>query len=229
MEQLLYQLFAWVSKEYGLLGLLQEYRESFMTALAVLGILSCLFGFYLYRGAMSVLMLLCVALAGSLWVRPVAGAQAAVTFSAVLGVSLGFLMFRWYRVGAVALCAAIVGSWMYGLSLHMGFSLAFSAVVVVIGCIAAGIAAFFFPFWSVCGATAIWGAVVFASEGWRLLPVILPAEGSGDAVLMAIFLSVAGAVCQLVLFRHQKLFPRIMPQRMEYALQKKKEKRRAEI
>ena len=42
-------------------------------------------------------------------VGPAWGAQAGATFGAVLGVSVGFLAFRWYKLGAVGLCAAIAG------------------------------------------------------------------------------------------------------------------------
>ena len=224
MEQPLYQLIALAVREYGLLAPFQEHFAAFMTAFVVLALICCLFGFYCYRAMASGLVFFCVLLIGGLLVKPAAGALTAVTFGAVMGVSAAFLAFRWYRFGAVALCAAITGNFLYVISIQAGFSTPVMLVLTGIGCLAGGALTFVFPFWGVCGFTAIWGAAAFAMEGWRLLPMMQEPLSVAAAAGLGVVLFAVGLACQLRLFRRQELFARIMPERMEYALQKRKGK-----
>ena len=212
MAQLLYRFLLYVAGQYGLTGLMQPNEHLILTIFAALALACCLFGFYVYRGAVSGLAFVCTALAGSLWIWPVWGQQAAVTFSAVLGVVFAFLSFRWYRPGSMALCAAIAGSGAYLAATQCGASTAAALILTALACAGAGVLTFFFPFRSVCAFTALWGAAAFCEEGWRLWSV-LPGPGSAASVVLAVILAAAGFGCQLFLFRGQKLFPAAKPRR----------------
>lgn len=209
MEQLLYQLIEWTARANGLLDMVMANQETIVTAITVLALASSLFGFYLYRGVVSVLVFLTMTLIGGCWIGPAWGEQARATFGAVLGIAVAFLAFRWYRLGTVGLCAAIAAGWTWNILGPQGWFFA-----VLLG-IAAGGIAFCFPFWSVCGFTAAWGGVTFAALGGELLPIPQPI-----LTLLGIVLIPAGLTLQLILFRRQTLFDHIMPKRMEYTLEK---------
>lgn len=225
MAQLFFGFLMYVAGTYELDGLLSPHEHTLLAIFAAAGLLFCFFGFYWYRGAVSGLTFLCTILIGSLLVRPACGEQAAVTFSAIFGVILPFLAFRWYRFGSVSLCAVLAGSWAYLLCVQAALPFVATVLLTAVVCALAGIFTFLFPFWGVCVFTAVWGAIVFAEEGYRLWAA-LPLPGTPAALALGVLCAVLGAACQLCLFRHQKLFARIMPQSVEYRIQKFKEKRR---
>ena len=220
MEQPLYLFLMWTARESGLLWMVQEHQDQILTGVALLALVCCLFGFYCYRAVVSGLAFLGVTLGSFLCIDPMWGTQAAVTSSAVLGVIIGFLAFRWYRLGGVVLCALIAGSWVWQATGGSGMALVLAALAALL----AGLITFFFPLWGICGFTAVWGAVAFAQEGWRVWS-LLPSPEQPLCILLAIVLAVVGLALQMLLFRRQKLFARIMPQKLEYRLQKRREKR----
>lgn len=225
MAQLFYDFLMYVAGTYELGGLLSPHEHALSAIFAAAGLLFCFFGFYWYRGAVSGLTFLCTILIGSLLVRPACGEQAAVTFSAIFGVVFPFLAFRWYRFGAVSLCAVLAGSGMYLACVQAALPFPATVLLTVSACILAGIFTFLFPLWGVCGFTALWGAAVFAEEGQRLWEV-LPSPGTPAATALGVLCAVLGLACQLYVFRHQKLFARIMPPQVEYRIQKFTEERR---
>ena len=224
MQQPLYLLLAWAAENTGLAWLVEQYQPLIVQGLAVLALFSCLLGFYCYRAVASGLTFLGVTLAGFLWVLPLWGKQSAVTFSTVLGVAGAFMMFRCSRLGGVLLCALIGGSWAWQLTGQSQEPAILTLVIIGAAALAAGLLTFLFPLWSICGFTAVWGAVVFAQEGWHLWSG-LP-QGGEEALLLMAGLSLAGMALQSVLFRRQKLFTKIMPRRLEHRLEQRKRKRR---
>lgn len=229
MDQPLYRFLEWTAGESGLMWLVQGYQKEILFFVAVLALACCLFGFYCYRGVVSGLVFLGVTLASNLWIRPQWGAQAAVTACAVLGVVVGFLAFRWYRLGGVLLCALIAGSWVWQLTGASGQPALGTWALIALAAIAAGAAAFWFPLWSICGFTAVWGAAVFAGEGWRVWSALPGPEEQVWSAVLAAALAAVGLVLQLRLFHRQTLFPRIMPKSMEYRLQRKREKKEVAV
>lgn len=215
MEQPLYQLIEWTARANGLLALFSANQDIILNALTILAWISCFLGFYIYRGVVSGIVFLGIALVGGCCVGPAWGAQAGATFGAVLGVSVGFLAFRWYKLGAAGLCAAIAadrtlmalgeGSWMLPVALAL----------------AAGIFVFLFPLWGICGCTALWGGTTLSAHLAQTCP-FLARWGAAGEILLGATLFLLGLLLQLLLFRRQKLFARIMPRRMEYALSKRK-------
>lgn len=225
MAQLFYGFLMYVTGTYELDGLLSMHENTILAIFAAAGLLFCFFGFYWYRGAVSGLTFLCTILIGSLLVRPACGEQAAVTFSAIFGVILPFLAFRWYRFGSVFLCAVLAGSGAYLACVQAALPFPATILLTAVLSALAGVFTFLFPFWGVCGFTALWGAIVFAEEGYRLWAA-LPFPGTPAALALGALCAALGLACQLFLFRHQKLFARIMPQSVEYRIQKFREKRR---
>lgn len=225
MTQLFYDFLMYVAGTYELTGLLSPHEYTLLTLFAAAGLLFCFFGFYWYRSVVSGLTFLCTILIGSFLIRPACGEQTAVTFSAIFGVILPFLAFRWYRVGSVSLCAVLAGGGAYLACVQMALPFPVTILLTVAACVLAGIFTFLFPFLGICGITALCGAIVFAEGGWRLYEA-LPRPGTPAAAALGVLCAVLGVVCQLYVFRHQKLFTRIMPSHMEYRIQKFREKRR---
>lgn len=219
MEQALYQLIARVAAEYGLQSLLLANATYVLRALLILALFMCPFGFYCYRAVVSGVTFLAVALLGAVWVRPHTWELAAVTFSAVIGVVMAFLAFRFYRPGAMALCAAIAASFVLPLIWQGGALSLGTVIILILLCLAVAVLTAMFPLWSVCAFTSSWGAVSFVAYSAELWPNAFNGLG---AAMLGIVLGVGGCALQLVLFRKQKLFARIMPQRVEYALERRK-------
>ena len=224
MEQPLYQFFCWVAGKSGLLWLVESYEEPILLFLAVLALFSCLFGFYFYRGMVAGLTFLCVTAASFLWIEPAWGEHIAVTVCAVIGVSASFIAFRLSKLGAVALCSAIGGSFVWQFAGSLGFSALVFVLLIFLGAFLAGLAAFLFPLWSVYLFTALWGGVVFAAEGGRLWGAV-PGQTSLMAPVAGIILAVGGFILQFQLFRKQKVLAKIMPRKLEYRLEKRREKK----
>ena len=223
MEQPIYFFLSWVAEGSQLSGLMQSHTHAVIAALLVLALLCCLFGFYCYRGVVSGLVLCALILISRILLRPAWGALEAVTFCSVVGVAAAFLAFRWYRLGAVALCAVIAGSWMWQLLWHDPLEFPWWILAILLAAAAAGVLTFFFPLWGVCAFPALWGGLTLAQEGWRLLPQF-PRLDTPSALLLGLALGGAGFALQLLLFRRQKLFPRIMPKQLEYRLQKRRQR-----
>lgn len=216
MEQPLYQLIEWTARENDLLALVSANQDVILKALMILAGISCFLGFYIYRAVVSGVVFMGIALVGGC-VGPAWGAQAGATFGAVLGVSVGFLAFRWYKLGAVGLCAAIAVDRVLMILGENAWTL---PVALALALVAGGFA-FFFPMWGICGCTAIWGGTTLAAHFTQLCP-FLAHLGAAGLVLLGAILSLVGLLLQLLLFRRQKLFAHIMPRRMEYALNKRR-------
>lgn len=225
MAQLFYGFLMYVTGTYELDGLLSMHENTILAIFAAAGLLFCFFGFYWYRGAVSGLTFLCTILIGSLLVRPACGEQAAVTFSAIFGVILPFLAFRWYRFGSVFLCAVLAGSGAYLACVQAALPFPATILLTAVLSALAGVFTFLFPFWGVCGFTALCGAAVFVEEGQHLWEA-LPHPGTTVAAALCVLCAALGLACQLYVFRHQKLFARIMPPQVEYRIQKFTEERR---
>ena len=222
MEQPLYLFISWVADLGGLLWLVEPYKEEILSFLVVLALFSCLFGFYLYRGMVAFLTLMCVVATSFLWIAPTWGAHIAVTVCAVVGVPVAFIAFRLRKLGAVALCSAISGSLLW-LFLGSPETFTFALVILIfLGALLAGLVTYFFPLWSIYFFTALWGAVVFAMERGRLW-------GAGPQVnamtfVLGLVLTIGGFVLQFQLFRKQKVFEKIMPKKLEYWLEKRQKR-----
>lgn len=224
MDQPLYQFIEWIAARAGLLWLVQNHQTQLLAGLLILAVLCWLFGFYCYRAIVAGLTLLGTIAASYAWILPVWGAQACVTASAVLGIALAFMAFRWCKLGSVALCALIAGS----LVLHWVDGYAWPTILAAsAAAIAAGIGTFFFPLLGISGLTALWGAQVLAEAGWRYFCALPEAEMAAGVVATTALLAAAGFALQLVLFRKQKLFSQTMPKGLAYRLQKRRERKGA--
>ena len=221
MDQPLYRFIEWIAARAHLLWLVQCAQTQLLFGLLMFAVLCCLFGFYCYRAVFAGLTLLSVIAASYVWILPVWGAQACVTASAVLGVALAFLAFRWYRLGAVMLCALIGGS----LVLYLAGLSAPSILAALAVAAAAGTAAFFFPLLGISGLTALWGAQVLAQEGWRHFQALGGAGAMIGVPVTTALLTAAGLALQLTLFRNQRLFSRALPKWLTARLQGRQEKK----
>ncbi len=206
-------------------SLLQGCEGQVLFVLVLLSAACCFAGFKLFRPIASAIVLCGIIIFSFLVLAPAWGMVKCVTFCAVVGVALAGIVYLSPKSAAAVVCTLIAVSWVWPVfSLwQMPVWLVWGIVLLTVA--AAGALAMVFPLWSICAFTAIWGGLGAVLDGWRLWS---EAPLSGVApVLIAVLVSCAGCCLQLVLFRRQKLFKRIMPQKLAYQLEKRKQKEAA--
>ena len=169
-----------------------------------LGLLACVFGFYVYRVCFSTLLFIGIAEGLCLVMSKEPWGNVAV-YIAVLGTVFGFLAFRWHRFGGFVICAA-VGACM-GYACHPSIAIALLCAAV------AGIAELYFPVITICGMTSLWGAWLLADIAWR--------EKAYYGWLFA-GTAIVSLLWQLFMNRKQKIFAKPYPDKVRYWLEKRR-------
>ena len=221
MQLPFYQFLESTMTAAGLTDLLQSWQGQISVFFALLALACCFLGFSVSRPMLSGMTALAVIYCGMHWLVPAWGPLKAVTFCAVFSVSLAVVSFLCTRVNAMALCGAIAAGFLYS---PLEPLVPLWALILILSLTAAAAAAvtFFFPLWSLCGFTALWGGSTFAFYGLHTLFPQISISGMTAAVILTAVLAAAGFFLQLLLYRHQTRFKEIMPAKLRYRLEMKK-------
>lgn len=169
----------------------------------VIGVLACLFGFWVYRAYFSVFVfmgisiILCSTLSELPWGRVAA-------WCAVSGVVIAFLAYHWNHFGGFCI-SVIVGSCI-GWFIYPSYFLAGGMGILF------GVVELLFPVIAIIGSTALWGAWILV-EGFQLQPML--------RIISIVLATIVGFTMQMVTSRKQKLFSKTMPQKLRYWLEKR--------
>lgn len=221
MEQLIFKILELCADKCNLTELFQPNAAYLLIALAILYLFTCFGGFKAFRLISAFVVFSLIVLAGFTWLLPAWGLIKCVTFCSIIGVTAAVITFMSYRFAAFvfsAFAAASIFLWsMAGVEVSTVIILFFAALIAA----GVGVLTCFFPLWGICGFSALWGGFGFAAEGWRLIGNT-PALGPKATVVLGFLLSLAGCVVQLLIFKKQKLFKKIMPQKLEHKIQNSK-------
>ena len=222
MEIPFFEFLKMTAEETGLQNLLLTGEQEILLFFALLSLGACFAGFRIYRPIASAAVMTLVIFCGYHWLCPAWGMLKGVTFCAVMGVSAAVVTFLCYRFAAMAFGAVTAASLFYQIFGGLQLPLWGLLLLLLIPAVGAAVLTHFFPFWSVAGFTALWGSLTFLFGGLQaLLPQTAGIHGALLG-LLAVILFACGFALQLVLFRKQKLFQKIMPDRVRYRLEQKK-------
>jgi len=144
---------------------LDRFSSILSAAILVVAILSCFFGYKLFRFISAVAAFLLTANGISLLLGPTAERAVVVTSFIILGLIAAFLAYQWKEFGAFILCASI------------GFGLATLVTnifwIQLLSAVLLGVLSILFPVSSIILATAIWGGVTLGTDGAKALGMSL--------------------------------------------------------
>lgn len=202
--------FMFFAYETGIMGEIQRYQYLGLRILLVLGLLACFFGFRAYRGFCSAILFMVVAVVTSILLRGRTDWGSITTCFTVIGVTLAFFAWFWFRLDACVFCALIAAC--------AGWSISQSIWAVILPAAAAFILTLNFPVICLCLFTAgggVWLLWDIAAEGGvRLHPLYLLL---GLAV---------GYGFQILTTRNQTLFKKVRPDRLTHWLEERERKRK---
>lgn len=207
MSKLIEDFFVLFLYETGVLGEFRPYLEWGGNCLLVLAVLGCLFGFRTYRGFFSVLLFMGIAICCCFFLEGKMSWGSVVTSFTVAGVVLGFLGYRWQRLGGFVICGLI--GYMFG------WLLLPNVLTGLLGAALCGAALLYFPVISLSVLSSLWGA-------W-LLKDCLEIKGVSGGLLV-VGVTVVCSAWQLFFNRKQKLFTKPCPQGVKLWLEKRREK-----
>lgn len=210
MRALITELFFDFSLETGILDTVNENIELLSGILLFLAVLTCFFGFNVYRAEFSVLVFIGVTLICCFIMRARTDWGTVTTTFAVLGTAFAFFAFRWHRLGGFIICgvtaAAVV--WLMTQSIW----------ITVAAGVLAGILLLLFPVIMLCLMTSLWGMLVI--YGFKEdIPLL---NGRGN--LTFVFIMVTGFVLQMMINRKQKLFVQVYPRCLEHWMEERRKK-----
>lgn len=201
-----FEIFA---SETGILGEMRRYQGGGVWVLLVLGLLTCLFGFKLYRGLFSISLFLFIALVSSVTLGSRMDWGSVVTLFSVAGVALAALGYGWSRLGGVMICfiawAMMITVWNTSLWVILPAAAVFGILVLI------------FPVITISATTALWGGWVFMDA------LYLMTGNNGRYGVWVVLLAIAGFMLQLFISRKQKLFPKVCPDRLRYWMEKRRQ------
>ncbi|MCC7571414.1 TMEM198/TM7SF3 family protein [Candidatus Micrarchaeota archaeon] len=161
----------------------------------VIALLSCFFGFKLFRLCSAVMAFFLTAIGICEMLRPTAHMGVIVTTFAIVGLVVAFLAYQWYKISVFFVCAIL------------GFSLAALFTGNIWICVAAailfGTISVPFAFIAVTLSTAVWGAVTLGFLGLPYLGINLTVY----KVLATVGFAAAGLLMQYLMNRNMGLFP----------------------
>lgn len=210
MRALTTELFLRFSLETGILDTVNENIELLSVVLLFLAVLTCFFGFNVYRAEFSVLVFIGVTLICCFIMRDRTDWGTVTTTFAVLGTAFAFFAFRWHRLGGFVICGvtAAAAVWLITQSIWI------TAAAGVL----AGILLLLFPVIMICLMTSLWGMLVI--YGFREdIPLLY---GRGRFIFVVIM--AAGFVLQMIINRKQILFAKVYPRRLEHWMEKRRKK-----
>ena len=199
--------------------LLQIWNFQICHFFAVLSLLFCFLGFSLSRPTLSALTALGVIFWGMHWLCPLWGLPAGVTFCAVFSVSLAVVSYLCVHLNAMAICGGICADLLFSLLENAALPLWTAAVLIGAAAAAGAAITRLFPLWSLCCFTTLWGSTAFMEWG---LDILMPVPASVDLpvrILGSVLLFGAGFSLQLMLYRNQHRFQKIMPDRLRKRLE----------
>ena len=170
--------------EMNMTGSLSRFSALLSGAILIFAVLSCLFGYKLFRFISAAVAFLLTAIGISLLLGPTASRAVVVTAFIIIGILAAFLAYQWTEFGAFILCASI----------GFGFASLITDILWVQLLIALfpGAISIRFPVMSIILATAIWGGVTLGIDGSE-------AAGFGQIpfqIMMSIGLSLLGIEIQ---------------------------------
>lgn len=194
----------------GILGEIRQYQDSGIWILLLLGCTICLFGFKIYRGLFSVIVFMLIALGSSMLLGGRMDWGSVVTLFAVGGIALAVLGYGWKRLGGVIVCA-VSGA-------LMANTFSTSLWVMGLAALILGGLVLVFPVITICFTTAVYGS-------WLFLDVLYLMLGKDTGYgIWVVLLAAAGCLLQLYMNRKQKLFSKVCPDRLRYALEKRRQR-----
>lgn len=202
MRELTNELFLRFSLETGILDTVKENIEFLSGVLLILAIITCFFGFYVYRAEFSVLVFIAVTLICCFIMRQRTDWGTITTTFAVLGTALAFFAYRWHRFGGFVICATVAGTaiWIITQSIW----------IAIIASVLSGIMFLMFPVIMISLMTSLWGMLVI--YGFRDNISFL--QGCGNLIFLLIM--VAGFTLQMIITRKQKIFVKSYPRHLEH-------------
>lgn len=132
-------------------------------SILIVAILSCLFGYKLFRFISGVIAFLLTAIGISLLLGPSASRAVVVTAFIIFGLLAAFLAYQWTEFGAFILCASI-GFGFASLVTDILWLQLLSALIL-------GVISIRFPIACTILATAIWGAITLGTDGAKTVGI----------------------------------------------------------
>lgn len=210
MRLLTTELFLRFSLETGILDTVNENIEFLSGFLLILAVLTCFFGFSVYRAEFSVLVFIAVVLICCFVMRKRTDWGTVTTTFAVLGTAFAFFAFRWHRLGGFVICGLIASA--------LAWMLTQSIWITAGAGVIAGTIFLFFPVIMLCFMTSLWGMLVI--YGFKdYIPFL-----HGRSNLIFGLIMAAGFVLQMLLNRRQKLFVQIYPRHLEHWIKERRKK-----
>lgn len=203
-----FEIFA---SETGILGEIRQYQGLGIWVMMLIGFLACFFGFKVYRALFSVSFFLVIALVSSVVLGSRTDWGSVVTFFSVSGITLAVLGYGWHRLGGFLVCAFA------GAMIASELS---TSVWVILGTGAAfGLLVLVFPVITICFTTALWGGWLL----WDTLSLVMVIDRQLYGLLLSLMVE-AGFLIQLLMNRKQKLFSKVCPDRMQYWMEKRRQR-----
>ncbi len=208
MKELISNLFLRFAFETGILDTVNENIVFLGYTLAIIAILTCFFGFYVYRAEFSILVFIGITLLCCFLMKDKTDWGAITTTFAVIGTAMAFFTYRWHRSGSFIVMGLMAGTitWAY-----LGENLILSIVIgVLVGVILLG-----FPVITIAVTTALWGSLLMCEFRTYITAIELPAW-------IFVLCFIIGVALQMWLTRHQKLFNKIYPSRVTYWMEQRR-------
>lgn len=194
----------------GILGEIRQYQNFGIWILLLLGCTICFLGFKIYRGLFSIIIFMLIALGSSMMLEGRMDWGSVVTLFAVGGIALAVLGYGWKRLGGFIVCA-VSGALMAGTFSTSWWVMGLAALIL-------GVLVLVFPVITICFTTAVYGS-------WLFLDVLYLMIGKDTGYgIWVVLLAAAGCLLQLYMNRKQKLFSKVCPDRLRYALEKRRQR-----
>lgn len=208
MRALIMELFLRFSLETGILDTVNENIEFLSGVLLLVAVLTCFFGFNIYRVEFSVLVFVAVTLVCCFIMGNRTDWGTVTTVFAVLGTAFAFFAFRWHRLGGFFVCGLIAAA--------VAWIMTQSIWVTIVAGVLAGILLLLFPVIMLCLMTSLCGTLII--YGFKSDITFL--HGMGNQVFVIIM--AAGFALQMLINRKQKLFEKKYPKRLEHWMQERR-------
>lgn len=186
--------------------LIQQNMPVISMAVGMVFLLFSFFGFKLYREVFAILMFLATACLVSFLGKGRYDWGGVTAVFSVTGVIMGFLGYRFHKLGGVCMCVLLPFLWLWEWGIFWPYALLAGGF--------AGLFAFFFPVLGIEGVTAVFGAFYF----------FLPGKDMTHMSWMGPACAGAGFCFQYLANRKQKLFQKTCPDRIRYYLEKRRVK-----
>lgn len=157
MFNTLYTLIQKFFSEMNMAGSLSRFVTVLSGAILIVAVLSCLFGYKLFRFISAAVVFFLAAIGISALLGPTASRAVVVTAFIVIGILAAFLAYQWTEFGAFILCASI----------GFGFASLITDILwlKLLAAIILGAISIRFPVTSIILTTSIWGGITLGTDG----------------------------------------------------------------